>query len=727
MHIQCRFRRFPCLLAVAALLCAMLILLPRLLWAESAEPDTKVQVVLSDAEQAFLRQHPSITLGTDESWEPYVIAGADGRIRGYDANILERVNALTGANFQLVLGRWSDMLEAARERRIDGLSSSAVHDERRDSLSFSTPYISLRKMLLVAGGNPANIRSTRDLVGKTLVIQRGNLADEKLARSVAGAELMLGDGIKETILAVDHGEADATFGNIATLFAADRLGLPTLEVATNIGESMDQVFSVRNDWPEALSILNKGLDAIPQDERLSIQRRWFLNPRGDPEPRVTLNAEERGYLLNKERLRLCVDPQWMPYEYLDDEGRYRGIIADIHHALAKRLDIQLEILPTATWAESLQAAREQRCDLLSAAVETPERQSFLGFTPAFLDVPLVIATRDDQPFIDSILDVSDKTFAMIRHHALEEIFRRRYPGIHLIEVMNPLAGLEAVREGRVFGFIDTSVTIGYAMRKYQLIDVKIAGKLDERYALTVGVRGDDPLLLSIYRKAVESLPEQEVDQAVSRWTTVETVKELDRSLLFKMLGALGVIGLLLLYRERVRSGYNRRLREANRQLEVLSTTDQLTGVANRRKFAESMAQERVRAERYGSAVSLIIADIDHFKTINDSLGHDAGDRVLIKFAQLFVHKSRRCDLVVRWGGEEFLMLCPQTDLESATKLAELLRQRVAESDFGIERSITSSFGVAQYQTSETINALVARADLALYRAKEEGRNRVCAA
>ncbi len=727
MNIARHARRSSCLLTAMALLCGLSLLPPGRLWAESADPPPQVEVVLTPAEQAFLRQHPRIRLGTDATWEPFVIKAADGRIRGYDADILERVNAVTGAHFQLVLGRWSDMLAAARERRIDGLSSSVVHEERRDFLNFSSPYISLRKMLLVAGGNPANIRSARDLAGKTLAVQRGNLADEKLARRVADVEIMFVDDVFDAILAVDRSEADATFGNSATLFAASRLDLPTLEVATNLGETLDQVFSVRNDWPEALSILNKGLAAIPPQDRVAIQRRWFVNRGGDPKQLVALNPEERSHLLDQQPLRLCVDPQWMPYEYLDDEGHYGGVIADIHHALAKRLDVTLEILPTATWAESLQAAREGRCDLLSAAVETPERRSFLRFTPAFLDVPLVIATREDQPFIDSILDVSGHTFAMIRHHALEEIFRRRYPGIELIEVDNPRAGLEAVHTGQVFGFIDTSVTIGYAMRQYQSIDVKIAGKLEERYAMTVGVRSDDPLLLSSYRKAIESLSAQEVDQAVARWTTVETVTELDRALLFKIVGGLGVIGLLLFYRVRVVSGYNRRLREANQQLEVLSTTDQLTGVANRHRFADFIAKELPRVERYHSALSLILADVDHFKSINDSLGHDAGDRVLIAFAQLFVDKCRGCDLVVRWGGEEFLVLCPQSDLEAATQLAELLRQRVAEHDFGIGRTITSSFGVAQYRATEGINALITGADGALYRAKAEGRDRVCTA
>ncbi|EXJ15613.1 diguanylate cyclase [Imhoffiella purpurea] len=715
------------LIGTVALLCLILLCPAEPLRAQSDAPSAKV--ALTAAEAAFIRRHPSIRLGTDGGWEPYVVATPGGRIRGYDADILDRVNALTGADFQLVLGPWREMLKAARERRIDGLSTSAVHEERRDHLNFSDVYISLRKMLLVAKGNPAGIHSIRDLAGKTLVVYRGNLADEKLARGVEGADLMFVDSIEDCIGAVIGGKADATFDNGAILYMANRIGMPYLEMAGDSGSRLDLVFSVRNDWPEALSILNKGLAAIPEHERLLIQRRWFPGAASGLESGslVPLTAEERRYLLDKGRLRLCVDPQWMPYEYLDADGRYQGIIAEIHDALAKRLGIELEVVRTATWAETLRAVRSARCDLLSAAVETPERSPYLAFTRPFLDMPLVLAARVEQPFIDSILDVSGQTFAVIRNHALQDIFNRRYPGIRLIEVDNPLAGLEAVRKGNAFGFIDTSATIGYAIRKHQLIEVKITGKLDERYSLGVGIVGADPMLLSIYDKALESLPEQIVDQALSRWDSVETVKELDRALLIKILGGLILLGLLIFYRDRVISRYSRRLEEANRRLQILSTTDQLTGVANRRKFTEVFAKEVTRADRYDNALSLIITDIDHFKAVNDSRGHDSGDQVLIKFAELFVQKSRDSDLVVRWGGEEFLILCPQTGLDSARRLAELLRQRVADSDFGIGKPVvTSSFGVAQYQAPESLNDLVARADRALYRAKAEGRNRVCA-
>jgi len=697
-------------------------------WARAGGPSIDEAVVLTAAEQGFLRTHPTIRLGTDEEWEPYVMAAPDGEVRGYDADILARVNALTGANFQLVLGRWSEMLEAAKARRIDGLSTSAVDDERRGFLRFSTPYISLRKMLLVANGNPAGIHSVRDLVGKTLAVQRGVLADETRAREVEGVELMFVDSVEDCLRAVVVGEADATFGNSETLLLANQLGMSYLEMVPDTDLSLDLVFSVRSDWPQAVSILDKGLAAIPERERRLIQRRWFHGIQGGAELGGTyapLTPEERRYLRAKGSLSLCVDPQWMPYESLNEAGEYRGIIADIHRAIAMRLGVDLTVMSTRSWADSLRAAQDRRCDLVSAAVAIPERSSFLSFTQPFLDVPLVLATRQEQPFIDSVLDVPGETVAVIRRHALQDIFRRRYPDIHLIEVDNPLAGLEAVRQGDAFGFVDTSVSIGYAIRKNQLIEVKIAGKLDERYPLTIGVRGDDPLLLSIYDKALASLPEEEIDQALSRWASVETVKELDRPLLFKIFGAIGVIGLLLLYRDRVISGYNRRLQEANRQLQILSTTDQLTGVANRRKFAEVVANEVARTDRYEVPLSLIIADIDHFKAINDSQGHDSGDQVLVRLARLFADTSRPTDLVVRWGGEEFLILCPQTALESAKHLAELLKQRVSDKDFGMGQPVTSSFGVAEYKASERVNALIARADRALYRAKAEGRNRVC--
>ncbi|CUW39716.1 putative Response regulator [Magnetospirillum sp. XM-1] len=160
------------------------------------------------------------------------------------------------------------------------------------------------------------------------------------------------------------------------------------------------------------------------------------------------------------------------------------------------------------------------------------------------------------------------------------------------------------------------------------------------------------------------------------------------------------------------------------ELEKASITDTLTGLFNRRRLDEAYAHELDRAQRYAKPVSLIIGDVDHFKAINDTHGHQTGDDVLKSIAELLRSGVRAVDIVGRWGGEEFLVICPDTDLDGAQALAEKLRSSIAAEPFPAIGPTTSSFGVAQYRAGESFKDTVARADTALYKAKINGRNRV---
>ena len=165
-------------------------------------------------------------------------------------------------------------------------------------------------------------------------------------------------------------------------------------------------------------------------------------------------------------------------------------------------------------------------------------------------------------------------------------------------------------------------------------------------------------------------------------------------------------------------------RKLQAELEALATTDPLTGVANRREFNTVLPQEVRRAARYGAPLSLILMDIDHFKRINDQHGHPAGDAVLQYFTSLVQRHVRDQDMLARWGGEEFALLCPHTDIEAASRIADKLRALVREHAFPHVASVTCSFGVAQWLAGEQPADLVARADAALYAAKGGGRDQV---
>jgi diguanylate cyclase (GGDEF)-like protein len=163
-----------------------------------------------------------------------------------------------------------------------------------------------------------------------------------------------------------------------------------------------------------------------------------------------------------------------------------------------------------------------------------------------------------------------------------------------------------------------------------------------------------------------------------------------------------------------------------RRVEVAAHTDYLTGAHNRLGIDELIAQESERTERYGGTFSVILLDIDHFKAVNDAHGHEAGDHVLQEVVACLRLELRSADQIGRWGGEEFLLLLPQADGEEAGRAAERLRDRVAAHRFVPAGPITISSGVATWRPGETRAALVARADAALYRAKDGGRNTVVA-
>lgn len=159
-----------------------------------------------------------------------------------------------------------------------------------------------------------------------------------------------------------------------------------------------------------------------------------------------------------------------------------------------------------------------------------------------------------------------------------------------------------------------------------------------------------------------------------------------------------------------------------------ASTDQLTGCYNRKMFHERLISETARAKRHGCRYSLIIFDIDNFKSVNDTFGHLAGDEVLKAVAAAGSKGIRRSDTFARWGGEEFILLLPETGLKQATVVAEKVRRTISEYDCGDAGQQTCSFGVAEFSSSDGVDAnlIIYQADKALYHAKENGKNRVAA-
>lgn len=446
-----------------------------------------------------------------------------------------------------------------------------------------------------------------------------------------------------------------------------------------------------------------------------------------PSTALQLNQQEQSYLDGLDAIPMCTDPDWMPYEAINKSGKQIGIMSDFYKLWSQKIGKPVKLIPTTTWLQTLKYFKAGKCLLLSSAQQTPERKSFLMVTQPFITYAFAIATQPDTEFIVDMHQVLDKQFVMVAGYAGIDIMRNKYPNIHIKTVSSAEQGLKMVEKGKAFGFIDTVPSINYQMLEHGISYIKLSGVLDEHYSMSVGVRVGQPLLLSIFNKVIASTTDTERQRILKNWLSVDYDYRFNYKLMWQALAVLSVLLICLFIRYRLVHKYNRKLQKVNRQLEYLSHNDHLSGLPNRYLLHKTFQLEVARSKRNKKPFSVMMMDVDWFKRINDSYGHDAGDDVIKKMAFLLLSNIRENDAVGRWGGEEFLIICPETGDEGAFRLGEHLRQQVEQYDFGVDLPLTVSVGIAEFRLNETMESCLKRADTALYQAKHTGRNKTIVA
>lgn len=455
---------------------------------------------------------------------------------------------------------------------------------------------------------------------------------------------------------------------------------------------------------------------------------------------VYLTPEEQLWLSKHPVIRIVSREEWKPFDYTGPRGEYEGIAADYLALITQKLGIRFEPVPAET-LKGLDDATENRVfDMLPCIVTTPKLEPHTLFTEPYYEAKMVIATDESVHYIDNVDHLKNKTVAVIAGDYAEDIFMRFYPDIPLLSVNSPIEGLKAVSEGEAFAYVDAIGVITDAIRNGGFSNLKISGEIPYDYRLSMGVRNDWPELVSILQKALNSITPQERERIRDRHIQIEYTQTLSWQQLAKFFVPLVLIVILLLYYNRKQHRLNQTLSKAmndlertksdleaaNEQLRSLSITDQLTGLANRRRLDETLQTLVAGVHRYNRPFSAILIDLDWFKHVNDLYGHQTGDMVLKRCSDLIRSQIRKTDTIGRWGGEEFLILCPETTLTEAKKLAEKLRQILSDSSITGTYTQTASFGVCQYDLSDLSGeTLISRVDRALYEAKNSGRNCVC--
>ena len=267
------------------------------------------------------------------------------------------------------------------------------------------------------------------------------------------------------------------------------------------------------------------------------------------------------YLSNKKELKLCIGPDSMPFEDFGENGEYIGLTSDYYKIFSKNLNIPINVVPVKTWKESIDLAKDRKCDIISA-MQTEERKQYLNFTSPYLKTPVVIATNNDKPFISDFKDLTNEKIGVPKSYAYVEELKRIYPNINYVEVPTIKDGLKKVIDGELYGQVGTLACIGYFFITDFVGSLKIAGKTDKvNLELGIGVRNDDPILFDILQNQVENIDESFHHKVLNNWINIKYNIDIDYSLVYKILTVIFIFIIFIVYKQYYLKRMNKKLEE----------------------------------------------------------------------------------------------------------------------------------------------------------------------
>jgi len=335
---------------------------------------------------------------------------------------------------------------------------------------------------------------------------------------------------------------------------------------------------------------------------------------------LNLTQVEQEYLKNKKQINLCVDPNWMPFEKIDKNGRHIGMTADYFDIFRDTLNIDIKLIPSKTWKESIELAKSRRCDIMSLVMETKERKKYLNFTTPYLEIPLVIATRSNIPFITDIESITNKKVGITKGYAFIEILKKKHPNLNIVEVEDITDGLNKVCNGELYGYIGTLASIGYKFQTKFNGELKITGKFYEKWELGIGVRSDDKILFDIFQKAIDNIDTKQRQRILNSWISIKYEKGTDYALIWQILTVALLVIILGLYRHYLLKRSNNQLSSLNKQLEL--TKEEVNKSLEDFEYLFNNSIETIGLFQHNICINLNEAGIKlfGFKNLEDAIG-----------------------------------------------------------------------------------------------------------
>lgn len=684
------------------------------------------------------KRRDAVTLVFVPEFHPYINITLNGKAEGLLVDLWRLWSEQTGRDVQFVARDFQESFELLKEREADiHIAYPDVGFDKQKFVSAEQKYqVSLE--IFIANEFAKNVNSIEDMSG--LSVGTFTTAQNKFdfVEQFKDLNIEVYKTYQELLTAVELGNVQAVIGEFETMnfnitrqnFQSSFIKLPDFRLGVDLHTLMIK------DNVTLLNMVNEGFKNIPQDKLLELEDKWLNKPSNGYFSRsinlVNLSKQEQQYLQNKGEIKVGVHTSFAPVEFYDEEsGKLAGINLDYLELIHKRTGAQFKLVAFDNWHQQYEALISGEVDLLASVTKTQSREDALLFSNSYWQMPYVVIHRKSSSNNVDIESFYGKSLAVVKGYHLVQEIREKYPKVNLKLVESLEEGIVAVERGLAAGVVENIATASEVIKNERLIDlsINVLNELpmdDNRFA----VRNDDSVLRDIINKSLLTIGEEDSQKVYEKWFSINLQTGFDKSTVFKVAAQVSIVIILVIV---FFTTWNRRLYSEVNQRKVLeakmkhmATHDELTGLPNRVLLKDRLATAISLHKRQKLSLAVMFIDLDGFKLVNDTYGHDAGDELLTKVAKRLEECIRESDTVVRFGGDEFIVLLNSlNDSNEATFVADKIIAAV-KAPVTLTKStaqISCSIGVAMYpQDADNQSDLLKIADTLMYEIKQTSKN-----
>ena len=461
---------------------------------------------------------------------------------------------------------WNEYMHLLQTDKLDTIINISKNKIREKTIAFTQEYYQTRNAIIINKHN-TKIKNIDDLNCQTVALPKNFFIQAYISKYYPQIQQKLVKNQLEALQLVSLDKATAAIGKKAVLdYLIEKHNISGLKYISYINDTKAiSNLSIGTSKKDIIlrNILNKAINSVSLEEINYLKRKWFgIKIEKD---KNTLTVREINYLKNKKNIKICLNPNKAPIEFID-HNKPQGISVDVMKLVAKKLDMNLDFVQTNSWSQSQQYLKDEKCDIASSMINKSINSKYIKFTKPYLHYNLVLITKDNKPFVGDIRRILKYKIALKKGDILIDILKNKYPTIKIIQTNSYEESIKMVQNSNAYFTISTINVFSYYKKRYNWQHLQIAGNIKINYDLSIAIRDDDIILYKAINGILKNIPKDVYYTINDKWSNPKIIKSIDYTLIYQLLIVSLIIFIIIFIAYQKQKKLNLEIKELNQSL-----------------------------------------------------------------------------------------------------------------------------------------------------------------